>query len=336
MIATYLIMGTKYFKLTIRILVTFVLLALVFRHVDLQQLWQAVRTARSEYLVMAWAASFAFFVLRSYRLRLILKQQSLDVGTFTIFKISAATALYSLVLPGLMSTGVKWYILKKATGKGTNIFNSMLYNQLSELIVMSACALLVLIITNPTYLLFPDTKHLWLLPTICSIILVLIIAVTLFLLSPRTSGYVLKILSYMLKPLPNKMQNKARQAMNEATTFQSTGWQFHAIMVLLNIITQVVGSIVVYIFAAKAANFSISLTVHIWLTSLVFILGRIPITIANLGIREWTLVGILAAYGVEESSALLMSMILFSNIIIKAIIGAGFMIQWSLAKKGTN
>jgi uncharacterized membrane protein YbhN (UPF0104 family) len=329
-------MGIKYFKLAIRILVAFVLLALVFSRVDLQQLWQAVLTARIEYLLMVWAASFAFFAVRSFRLRLILKQQLLDIGTFTIFKISAATALYSLVLPGLMSTGVKWYILKKATGKGTNIFNSMLYNQLSELIVMSACALLVLIITNPTSLLFPETAPLWLLPTVCAIILVLLIAVTLFLLSPRTSGYVIKILKYMLKPLPNKMQNKATQALNEATLFHDAGWAFHFYMVLLNILTQVVGTIIVYIFAAKAANFSIPLTVYIWLTSLVFILGRIPITIANLGIREWTLVGILAAYGVEESSALLMSMILFSSIILKAIIGAGFMIQWSLAKKSNN
>jgi len=329
-------MGTKYFKLAIRTLVTFVLLALVFRHVDQQQLWQTVRTARSEYLIILWAASLAFLALRSFRLRLILKQQSLDIGTFTIFKVSAATSLYSLVLPGLMSTGVKWYILKKATGKGTNIFNSMLYNQLSELVVMSTCALLVLIITNPTSLLLPETEHLWLLPTVCSIILVLMITVTLFLLSPRTSGYVLKVLNYMLKPLPRKMQNKARQALHEATMFHDAGWSFHVSMVLLNILTQVVGTVIVYIFAAKAANFSIPLTVYIWLASLVFILGRIPITIANLGIREMTLMGILAAYGVEKSSALLMSMILFSTIILKAIIGAGFMIQWSLAKKKTN
>ena len=329
-------MDTKYLKLAIRILVTFVLLALVFRRVDLGQLWQAVRSARIEYLVMAWMASLSFFIVRSFRLRLILKQQSLDVGTYTIFKVSTATALYSLFIPGIISTGVKWYILKKATGKGTNIFNSMLYNQLSEIIVMTCCALLVLIITNPISILLPETQHLWLFPAICAIILVLLIAGTLFLLIPRTSGYVIKILKFMLKPLPNKMQKKANQALNEATMFLDAGWSFHVIMVLFNILTQVVGAVIVYIFAAKAANLSIPLTVYIWLTSLVFILGRIPITIANPGVREMTVVGRLSTYGVEESSVLLMSMIIFSNIIIKAIIGAGFMIQGSLAPKTTN
>jgi len=282
---------------------------------------------------MVWGVSLAFFVVRSYRLRLILKQQSVDVGTYTIFKVSAATALYSLVLPGVMSTGVKWYILKKATGKGTNIFNSMVYNQLSEIIVMTCCALAVLTITNPTSLLFPATENHWLLPTLCSIGLLLLVASTLFLLIPQTSGYVLRALDYMVKPLPDKVRNKARQTLQEATMFHDTGWSFHFTMVLLNILTQVVGTVVVYILAAKAANFSVPLTVHVWLASLVFILGRIPISIAGLGVREITLVGILTAYGIEESSALLMSMILFSTVIIKAMIGAGFVIQRSLAGK---
>jgi len=266
-------------------------------------------------------------------MRLILKQQALDIGTFTLFKISAVTSFYTLVLPGPMSSGIKWYILKKTTGKGTNIFNGMLYNQLSELVIMSACALVVLIVTNPTDILLPAAKHLGLVPAVCSIILMLLIAVTLFLLSARTGRYILNVLNYLMKLLPNKIQRKGRQALHEAAMFQSAGWRFHVLMGLLTIITQVVGTITVYIFAAKAANISIPLSVYIWLTSVVFILGRIPITIANLGVREMTLVSILAAYGVGKSSALLMSMIVFSSVVLKAIIGAGFMIHWSLTKK---
>lgn len=326
-------MDKKYYKLAIRIIGTSVLLGLVFWHVDLQQFWQAILAAKREYFALAWVVSTVFFIVRSYRLRLILKQQSIDVGTFTIFKVSAATALYSLVLPGVMSTGMKWYILKKATGKGTNIFNSMVYNQLSEIIVMTCCALAALIVTNPTPLLFPEITNQWLLPTVCSIGFLLLVASTLFLLIPRTSGYVLRALDYMVKPLPEKVRKKARQTLREATMFHDAGWPFHANMVLLNIVTQVAGTILVYILAAKAANFSVPLTVHLWLASLVFILGRMPISIAGLGVREITLVGILTAYGIEKSSALLMSMVLFSCIILRAMLGAVFMIQWSLNKK---
>ena len=326
-------MNTKYVKLAIRILVTFGLLAWVFSYIDYQTLCRTVRETRIGYLIVLWGISLAFLALRSFRMRLILKQQALDVGTLAIFKISAVTLLYGFVLPGFMSSGVKWYILKKATGKGTNILNGMLYNQLSELIIMSACALIVLIVTNPTSLLFPGAGRLWLLPAVCSIILLALVAVTLFLLNSRTSGYILSILSYMMKVLPSKIRLKGRQALSEVVMLQGAGWRFHVRMALLTFITQVVGTIIVYMLAAKAANINILLTVLIWLPSIIFVLGRIPITIANLGVRELTLVGILAAYDVGRSSALLMSMIVFSSLVIKAIVGAGIMVHWSLTKK---
>jgi hypothetical protein len=55
--------------------------------------------------------------------------------------------------------------------------------------------------------------------------------------------------------------------------------------------------------------------------------------VANLGVREATLVGFLAVYGVEKSAAMLMSMILFSTMVFMAIIGAAYQLYWSLTKR---
>jgi uncharacterized membrane protein YbhN (UPF0104 family) len=329
-------MDKKYIKLAIRIFITSVLLIWVFSRVDRQQFLQAVPKAKIENLVLLWGTSVAFLVLRAAKMQYILKQQSLDIGIFMLFKVSAVTSLYSLVLPGIISSGAKWYILKKATGKGTIIFNGMLYNQLSENIIMSVCALTVLIFTNPTSVLIPDAKYSWLLPAVCSVMLLLLILVTVFLLGHRTSRGILNVFNHIVNWLPSKMQDKGRQILREATMFQRAGWRFHT-MIFLFTIGQTVGSIIVYILAAKAVNLTIPLTVYIWLTSAIFILGHIPITIANLGLRDITLVSILAAYGLEKSSVLLMSMLLFSTVVLKAAVGAGFLIQWSLKeKRGMN
>jgi hypothetical protein len=51
--------------------------------------------------------------------------------------------------------------------------------------------------------------------------------------------------------------------------------------------------------------------------------------VANLGVREATLVGFLAVYGVEKSAAMLMSMILFSTLVFMAIIGAAYQLAWT-------
>jgi hypothetical protein len=62
----------------------------------------------------------------------------------------------------------------------------------------------------------------------------------------------------------------------------------------------------------------------------------VPISVANIGIREVTLMGFLAIYGVEKPQALLMSMILFSALIVMAVIGAGYQIFWTVTAKKSN
>jgi hypothetical protein len=50
-------------------------------------------------------------------------------------------------------------------------------------------------------------------------------------------------------------------------------------------------------------------------------------------VREATLVTLLAGYGVEESSALLMSMILFSSLIFMAAVGVSYQLYWAIRSK---
>jgi hypothetical protein len=63
---------------------------------------------------------------------------------------------------------------------------------------------------------------------------------------------------------------------------------------------------------------------------MLYVLGRLPISIANLGIREATLVALLPVYGVDKSSALLMSMFVFLATIIRAVIGALCQLIWAI------
>ena len=108
-------------KLLIRALITAGLLVWVFSQIDLGQFRQAVKTARWQLLIAIWVLTVFFFWIRSIKMQLILKKQDCKVGVATIFRASAATSLYSMILPGLLSTGAKWYILKQDSGKGSNV-----------------------------------------------------------------------------------------------------------------------------------------------------------------------------------------------------------------------
>ncbi|MHC4555736.1 MAG: lysylphosphatidylglycerol synthase transmembrane domain-containing protein [Planctomycetota bacterium] len=319
--------------LLIRILITTGLLIWVFSRIDLQQFWQTVRTARWQFLIAVWGLTVVIFWIRSINLQLILKKQNCKVNVTTIFGASAVTSLYSMILPGVLSTGAKWYILKKGSGKGSNVLSSMLYNQLSTMVVMTVFGLAALMIANPTSLLIANAENQWLLPVVCGTLLVAVLFVTLLLLNKLAGSKILEALRFLLRPFPTKIRQKGQEIPNQIAVFQAVGWRFHLTVALITIIGTLVGGVITYILAAKSANITAPMPVFVLLCAVIYILGRVPISVANLGVREVTLVGFLAIYNVEKSAALLMSMILFSALVVMAIIGSIYQIIWAVSAK---
>jgi hypothetical protein len=192
-------------------------------------------------------------------------------------------------------------------------------------------------ITNPASLLQDNAKSQWLLPVVCGILVVAIILVSLLLLSGRTGGGITKALMLLLRPFPTKINQKAQDILRQIASFQTAGVPFHLTVTSITIIAGLGVGVPIYILAARAANVSAPVGVFVWLCAIIYLLARVPISVANLGVREVTLVGFLTVYGVEKSAALLMSMILFSTAIFMAIIGAMYQLSWAVnAKKSAQ
>jgi len=105
---------------------------------------------------------------------------------------------------------------------------------------------------------------------------------------------------------------------------------------LVNAVDGLLVGLLMYLFAARAASIVAPIGVLIWLCAIVFVLGKIPISVANLGVREVTLVGLLAGYGVTEPAALFMSMILFSSLLFLAAIGVLYQLLWAVRARKTT
>ena len=320
-------------KLLIRILITTGLLIWVFSQIDLEQFRQNIKTARWQLLIAVWVLTIIFLWIRSMKMQLILKKQDCKVNITTIFGASAVTSLYSMILPGVLSTGAKWYILKKDSGKGSNVLSSMLYNQLLTMVVMMVFGLAALMITNPASLSMSNAENQWLLPAICGILLVSIIVISSLLLNSGTGGKIIECIGFMLRPFPAKISQKGREILDQIATFQAAGAGFHLKIASITTIDTLIGGIIVYLLSARAANVVASMGVLVWICVVIYVLGRVPISMANLGVREVTLVGFLSIYGVEKSQALLMSMIIFSSLVFMAIIGAMYQISWAVSSK---
>ena len=317
-------------KLLVRIVVTAGLLVWVFSQVDLGQFEQAVKMARWQYLLAVWIVTAILFWIRSIKMRIILARQGCEVPVRTLFGATTVTALYSLILPGVLSTGVKWYILRRSTGRGSNVLSSMLYNQFSTMALMTAFGLAALILSNPTSLLIANAENQWLLPVVCGVLLVTVLLINVLLLSEKAGGRIIELLKLLSGRLPPKMRQKSHEVLDQIAVFQTVGWWFHLLVAFITFTGTLLGGVVVYVLSAKSANVTVPVAVCVWLCVGIYVLGRLPISVANLGIREVTLIGFLAVYGVEKPAALLMSMILFSALIFMAIIGSMFQLYWSV------
>lgn len=328
-------LAKQIFKLTVRLLVTVGLLIWAFSQIDLGQFRQAIQQARWGFLIAVWGLTVILTWIQSVKMRFILKRQDCTAGVGTIFAATAISSLYSLVLPGILSTGVKWYVLKRNTGKGSNVFSSMVYNQFATLVIITLFGLAAMTVSNPTFLLIPNAKSRWLLPLVCGAMLMVVLLVTVLLMNTRTGGRVIQVLRLLMRPLPERFQRKGEEILGQLAVFQAAGWRFHTIFVLVTIVDTLGGGVVSYLLAARTAHIDAPMSVFVWLCALVYILGKIPISMANLGVREVTLVGFLAVYGVEKPAAMLMSMILFSTIVLLAVIGAACQLFWALTAKKT-
>jgi uncharacterized membrane protein YbhN (UPF0104 family) len=322
--------GRQLIKLLLRIAVTVGLLAWLFSQESIRGgLWHAMKTARWEFLLPVWLLTLLYFWVSSLKLQLILKQQGIRVSVGIIFGASAIAALYGMVMPGILSTAAKWYILEKDTGKGSAVFSSMLYNQLSITVVMTVFGLVGLMITNPTSVVLPEVTARWVLPTCAGLLLVFVVATSLLLLNGRAGGWILRKCSWWFRPLPVVIRARVEKVSRQVAVLQSAGARFHVTIVAVTVLASCIIGVLIYVFSAQAANVHAPLGVLIWLSAIIYLLGRLPISLANLGVREVTLVGFLALYGIEKSGAMVMSMILFSTSLLMAAFGAAYQVGWS-------
>jgi hypothetical protein len=209
----------------------------------------------------------------------------------------------------------------------------MLYNQISIMVVMVAFGLLALVISNPLDQFAANRTQAQWLPLGCVVLLGVLVMVFAGLLSRRAGKYIDRTANALLRPLPLTLRQKGRLALSQLAVFRTVGVWFHVTIGSLTLITGAMGCGILYLLAAQAANVSVPIMVLIWLQAIVYILGRIPISVANCGVREFVLVGLLGIYSIDKADALLMSAIIFSAHVFLAFMGALYQLGWSLDKK---
>ena len=214
-------------RFLLRSVVTAGLLWLIFRRIDLGGLAQAIGRAQWRYVLLSWAIGVLAHWVRAVRLGFILERLGCRLASWKIFSASAVATIYGLVLPGIVSVGVKWYILRSFTGRAAQALSAMVYNQASELLVRLLLSLVLVAATNP--------MGLWWIPVLCLSVAVVVMVGSLLLLHPQTSTGLVRISNSILRPFPTFLRDGARRTIESSQVFASPGPGFHLGMAAINV-----------------------------------------------------------------------------------------------------
>ena len=293
------------------------LLAYVISKVDFEQIRSAFLLLRWPLVILFWLIAVFALWLVALRFALILKGQDCPIGVSIIFRASFIASLYSFILPGGLSHGVKWYVLKKHSGKGAQVLASMFYNQLVTNMMTLAVGLIALMIENP----LPEVP----LSAIAAVILGLMVIFSVVLASPRCGTRVenwgLNTLVPKLSRISSGLGKGFAKLFTQLGMFRTVGVKFHLKILGMCLISRIV-AIGAYVAAAHAANINVPISVIAWQCSAIYILALLPISLLNIGPREVTLVSTMKIYGVSAEYALALSALLFSVRLVQAVCGA--------------
>jgi hypothetical protein len=178
--------------------------------------------------------------------------------------------------------------------------------------------------------------HRALLRAACIVMIMLLLGFGLLVLHPSAGPRLIRLLGRWLGVLPYVIREPGLKIVEQLAVFQTAGWGLHASALGLSLIANTLVGTIIYKLAACAAGIDVPVAMLFWQCTAIFILGKLPISVAEFGVREATLVGTLAVYGIAPALAVVMSMVIFTNRVLLAAIGVGFQLGWLFGRRSTG
>ena len=244
------------------------------------------------------ALYFCAILVNCFKWKLFLPEQ----GFSRLFQFTFIDIFYGMVLPGQISGEVaKAFRLGKRTGDMKKVAVSIWMDKITGLIGLVFVALIGISFSEHSFPLF--------LYIIITLLLAAGIASIYIFDFPAVSGF----LSRRITWTPPKNVLSSLEEFKKSHT-----------IVLLNIflgaLYQIL-SVLITMVLARTLGIHISIIDWFWIFGFVSVLQFLPISIAGIGVREVSFVGILALFSVSSAVALSLSLSIFAVQLLFAFVG---------------
>ena len=314
----------------VKILILFIIFFWIIKSVNTSETIKVLTRINLFYFFIALLLnnlSNLFLTIKWYKLASPLKIKS---NFIDLLKLNYISVFYSLFVPG-QSSGelIKGLKFSKKEGSHQKTWIPIFIDKITNLLIIFIIGLVGILYDNRL------RKNVALV-SLVSLLTILASLMTIILFSEKTNEFadilkkgLLKILNFL------KIESKSLKEFslnyfehykkNERLIFETI---FYSLLTKLP-------HLIAFYFLALSLNISLSFIQCSWLFSIVFLASILPISFSGLGVREGTILLLLSQLGIQNSTSLSFSMLIFTNGIIIGLIG-GFIELFSSLKLKPN
>lgn len=306
-------MSSRKWSVFARYVFGFGILAYLFYKIEFGNVIKAIAEADSQYLLASLILALCIRILQAWQLSIGIKHHQTPINIKKTFEINMICQFYGLFLPSVVAGGgVKWYKLYQYIGKWAEVFSTILFIRFINTFFILVAGVCAILIENPIGL----QRILWLILVMFGVMGICYISLFNKKFSDKLESYLIHLPLW----IPDRLTEGIRKFLMCILHFKYlTGKQI--IKLFIAPIGGMIFSILMFFFVAKSIHQWIPIISLVWIVSIVYIINFIPVSISGLGLREGALVLLLPNYGIDKSSALAFSLIIFVFTLLFGLIG---------------
>lgn len=298
-----------------KIVVSASLIIYFFKKIDIAQVNHCFVTCHISWLLWAIILSFLANAVSTYKWQILLNTVDVKIGFKKLFSLNLVSLFYNLFLPAGPLSGeiIKGIKLTNLCKRGREVLISIAMDRLTGMLALIILAL------GGIYIQYRLTKDYKLLIWILSI-LVIITLFILFILNKQFASLSEKIGLFIFERKGLRFfKNYISSLWNLLKIYRKNTpviWKVISYSFIFHLL-----AIIIYYFVALSIAIQIPFSTFIWITSIVFIIQTLPISISGIGVREGTFIFLLAQYQVPAFQSLALSLIIFGIMILQGLVG---------------
>lgn len=296
---------TKWQKRTLRILASIALVVGIFWFIPIHEVIESFRRVRVEFILAGLVLNLLSAWLEGVQLWILLKRAAVPSGLWDVFETKMITRFYAQFLPSeLMAASVKFYRLAEPTKQWGEVMAALVF---FRVINMGALTLLGLAFWAVE---MPAGPGRWIGVVLIAMTL-LLLAVHFFLSSRRVARFGKRLLqTRWFAWFKGKLVDKVKEFTNKTIESYRLFHGAAVTIILLAIVRHAIGIFSFWI-VALALHVELSFLTIGWIRVVLHAIMSLPISLSGIGVREGSLVLLLAEYGVSGADAVALAFLLF-------------------------